>query len=279
MLLLCCGPDTYRAMQRARDLETAFRAKHDPSGASIERLEPGKTTADAVIERSLTVSLFSPMRFIRADGLIEQCPKSKAAPLAQALSKDPDRVIVVSIESEKPSTTTLKPFASIPKLLVTEYPFLKGKAFAAWVVQAGSSVGVTDAMMLARLADACDGDAWLASNELIKLAAGGESSVVRAQESSAYEIVDEFLTEAPNRHRALATRASSERAAYPLFQQSVAALRVLSGDTHGLPSFVVSKLRRSNERRAASLAGAAALTSVLARYGLADSEELDAILP
>lgn len=279
MLILCCGPDTYRAMQRARELEAAFRAKHDPSGSSIERLEPGRATADAVIERSLAVSLFSPMRFIRADGLVERCPKAKAKPLALALTKDSERVIVVSIEQEKPSATALKPFASVPKLIVTEYPLRSGKAFAQWVVQAGATLGVTDATMLARLADACDGDAWLASNELMKLAAGGDSDAVRVQETSAYEIADAFLLNEPDRYRALASHGPSDRVSYPLFQQAVAALRVHSGDVQGLPPFVVSKLRRSDERRAASVAGATTLTILLARSGLAEADELDTLLP
>ncbi len=279
MLILCCGPDTYRATQRARELEAAFRAKHDPSGSSVERLETGKAAADAVIERSLTVSLFSPMRFIRTDGLIEHCPKTKAAPLAQALARDPERVIVVSIEREKPATTGLKPFAGVPKLMVNEYPLLKGKAFADWVAGAGSALGITDAAALASLADACDGDAWLASNELAKLAAGGTSDVVRAHETGAYEIADAFLASDPGRYRALGESGSSERAAHPLFQQASAALRVAAGDTQGLPPFVISKLRHLDERRAASVAGAAMLAMILARSGVADADELVSFLP
>ncbi|MCR4256863.1 MAG: hypothetical protein NUW08_04110 [Candidatus Uhrbacteria bacterium] len=279
MLILCCGPDTYRATARARGLEAAFRAKHDPHGSSIERLESGKRVADEVIERSLTVSLFSPMRFLRADGLIAGCPKQKAKALAHALAKDPERVIVVSIEEEKPTGTALKPFADVPKTIVNEYPLLKGKAFFALVQQSAAGLGVTDTSALQALADACDGDAWLASNELLKLAAGGASELVQDRAAGTYEIADAFLAADPSRYRRLMESGGSDRAAYPLFQQAHTSLRVHDGDTQGLPPFVISKGQRTREGRAARVASVSVLAMMLSRSGLADAEELSTILP
>lgn len=279
MLILCCGPDTYRATQRARELEAAFRAKHDPQGSSIERLESGKRVADEVIERSLTVSLFSPMRFLRADGLIEHCAKQKIKALAQALTKDPERVIVVSIEEEKPTNAALKAFADVPKMIVNEYPLLKGKAFFTWIQQSAATLGVTEVSALKALAEACDGDAWLASNELLKLAAGGTSELVRDRVVGAYEAADMFLAEDSSRYRRLMESGGSDRAAYPLFQQAHTSLRVHGGDTQGLPPFVISKVQRTREERAGRVASASILSMMLSRSGLADSEELFTILP
>lgn len=279
MLILCCGPDTYRATARARELEAAFRSKYDPRGSSIERLEAGKRVADEVIERSLTVSLFSPMRFLRADGLIKRCPMQKAKALVHALAKDPERVIVVSIEEEKPTGTALKPFADVPKMIVNEYPLLKGKAFFIWVQQSAAALGVTDGSTLKALADACDGDAWLASNELLKIAAGGASELVRERAAGTHEVADAFLAADSSRYRRLAESGSSDRAAYPLFQQAHTSLRVHDGDTQGLPPFVISKIQRTREERAASVASVSVLAMMLSRSGLADAEELFTILP
>ncbi|MCK9361865.1 hypothetical protein M0Q28_06635 [Patescibacteria group bacterium] len=278
MLILCCGPDTYRATQRAHELEEAFRTKHDPSGTSIERFESGKGAVDEVIERSLTVSLFSPMRFIRADGLIEHCPKPKAKALANALSKDPERVIVVSIEQEKPTNTELKPFTEVPKLIVNDYPLLRGKAFEDWVRQAGGAMGVTDEQALIKLARACDGDAWLASNELLKLAAGGASDVVLEQESNFYDQADAFLRKDKTRHNILSA-GDREKLMYPLLQQSMAAMRAQSGDTSGLPPFVISKLRNINPERVHALTASSILMLLLSRSGLSDAEEVLNLLP
>lgn len=244
MLILCCGPDTYRATQRAHELEDAFRTKHDPSGTSIERFDSGKGAVDEVIERSLTVSLFSPMRFIRADGLIEFCPKAKAKVLANALGKDSERVIVVSIEREKPAIIDLKPFADVPKLIVSEYPLLRGKAFEEWVNQAGSLVGVSDQDALAKLARACDGDAWLASNELLKLAVGGVSEVVLEQGANFYQKADEFLRGDKTRYNLLDTD-GREKFTYPLSQQALSG----TGRSHRASEFVASAILMSHLTR------------------------------
>lgn len=279
MLILCCGPDTYRASLRARELEAAFREKHDPSGSSVDRVSSGKGAADEVIERSLTVSLFSPMRFIRADALIKDCPKQKVKALVQALSRDSKRVIVVSIEQEKPTVAAMKPFSDIPSLLMNDYPLLEGKAFLDWIQQTGALLGLSNATVLRKLADACNGDAWLASNELIKLAAGGTSEVVREHEAGTYEVVDAFLEKASTRYRLLAKNDSYERTSYLLFQQAQSALRVQSGDVQGLSAFVTSKLKRLRETDVISVASKSLLFSILSRSGLANAEELSAILP
>jgi DNA polymerase III delta subunit len=258
MLILCCGPDSYRATQRALELEEAFRVKHDPKGTSIERFESGKGAVEEVIERSLTVSLFSPMRFIRADGLIGFCPKTKTKALANALTKDPERVIVVSIEREKPTSIELKPFAEVPKLLVNEYPLLRGKEFENWVKQAGSSIGVSDQAALVKLARACDGDAWLASNELLKMAAGGSSEVVLEQESNFYYQADAFLRGDKTRYNTLSTD-GREKFTYPLFQQSVSGI--------------------DRSERAGTFAAASILMRLMSRSGLCDTDEALMLLP
>jgi len=257
MLILCCGPDSYRATQRARELEEAFRTKYDPSGTSIERFDGGKGAVEEVIERSLTVSLFSPMRFIRADGLIEFCPKTKAKALANALSKDPERVIVVSIEREKPAAIELKPFTDVPKLIVNDYPLLQGKAFLDWVKQAGSLVGVTDSEALSKLARACDGDAWLASNELLKMAVGGVSDVVLEQGANFYHKADGFLRGDRSRYDLLTTD-GREKFAYPLLLQSLQS---------------VGRSQRANGFVASSI-----LMSHLVRSGFCDADEALSIL-
>lgn len=278
MLILCCGPDTYRATQRAHELEAAFRAKHDPSGASIDRLESGKGSIDEVIERSLTVSLFSPMRFIRVDGLIEHCQKTKAKALANALLKDSDRVIVVSIEQEKPANTDLKSFSGVPKFIVNDYPLLQGKAFEDWVLRAGSLVGVSDSKALVALARACDGDAWLASNELIKLSVGAHSEIVIEHESSLYDQADAFLRNDKSRYNFFSSN-DREKFVYPLIQQSLAAVRANSGDISGIPPFVISKFRNEEQGRINFVASSSLLMMLLSRSGFGYAEEALNLLP
>ncbi len=279
MLILCCGPDSYRAVARAQDLESAFRQKHDPSGTSVERFESGKGAVEEVIERSLTVSLFSPMRFLRADGLIQHCPKTKTKALANALSKDPERVIVVSIEQEKPTAIDLKPFADVPKLIVNDYPLLSQKEFRAWVLQTGLAMGVSDEKTLEKLADACQSDAWLASQELTKMAAGGTSEIIRAEEIDAYAASDAFLRRDGRRYDVLKNKDAVSSFMYPLSQQNISALRVRDRDTANLSPFVVNKIQRMNISETENLMSHVLMIQYLQRLGFADDQEALSLLP
>ena len=67
MLLLCTGPDTYRAQQKAHDLERAFIEKYDKQALSVDHLDAGKDAIDEVLRKADSVSLFNPRRFLRID--------------------------------------------------------------------------------------------------------------------------------------------------------------------------------------------------------------------
>ena len=279
MLILCCGPDTYRAVARARELENAFRQKHDASGSSVEHLPSGKEAADQIIERSLSVSLFTPMRFLRVDDLAGSCPKAKWKPLVQALARDPERVIVVSVESEKPDASQMKLLSEVPKLIINDYSIQHGKAFRAWLGEAAKAVGVKDEVALDQLARASDGDAWLASNELLKLAAGGESVIEAVTASDAYGLADAFVRGDRTRHEYLYKEDAAEGAAYPLLQQSLAAVRTVSGDANSIPPFIQSKFKQVSAQQAEKMLAASLLIHHAQRLGLASDQEALELLP
>ena len=279
MLILCCGPDTYRAVARARELENAFRQKHDATGSSVERVASGKEAADEIIERSMSVSLFTPMRFLRTDDLVAACPKAKWKPLVQSLTRDPERVIVVSVETEKPDASQMKFLNEVPKLIINDYSIQQGKPFRAWLGEAAKAVGVTDVATLDRLASACDGDAWLASNELLKLAAGGDSVIERVSNSDAYGLADAFIRGDRTRHAYLYKEDATEGAAYPLLQQGLSAVRTVSGDSAGIPPFIQSKFRQVSQEQAEKMLAATILIHQTQRSGLASDQEALELLP
>ncbi|MEI7512079.1 MAG: hypothetical protein WCK01_01310 [Candidatus Uhrbacteria bacterium] len=279
MLILCCGPDTFRAVARAQELEKAFCQKHDASGSSVEHLESGKNLADEVIERSMSVSLFSPMRFIRADGLAEGCSKTKWKALIHSLTRDSERVIVVSVESQKPDASTMKSLNEIPKLVINEFPILHQAEFRTWLGEAAHALGVVDLNILDRLARACDGDAWLASMELLKIAAGGESVLEHISASDSFGLADAYVRGDRSRFALLGDDASSEGASYPLLQQSLLAVRVASGDSDSVPSYMQSKFRTVSEDQAKKILSATILLSYAQRSGLASDHEALSIIP
>src|SRR5690349_2995349 len=52
MLIVCHGPDTFRALQKARELELAFKQKYDAHGLSVERLASGKDAVTEIASRA-----------------------------------------------------------------------------------------------------------------------------------------------------------------------------------------------------------------------------------
>ena len=112
MLILCIGPDSFRAVEKARELEQAFRKKFDPDGTSVERLWTDGETPLA--ERRLNEQIRSvclSRRFMRTTDLI-RAARSRQQALVPAFSKDSENVIVVSVENEIPNEQARKFFHS-----------------------------------------------------------------------------------------------------------------------------------------------------------------------
>lgn len=244
MLLLCIGPDTFRAQRKAVELELAFREKYDKAGTSVERLSSGKDGIQEIIEKANTVSLFCPRRFMRGTDVLGSCPKSLHAPLAQALQRDPDNIIVVSIESEPPAESAMKAFANVSKVMKYEFPTLSGSSFLAFVKELAASVGGTDEDAVGQIAEFANGDSWLASNELAKLAAGGQTAL-RPTESvgSIFDIADAYLRQGSDHLRFLGQSGNDSQLLSTLLNQSRVAVRVKDRALDGLNPYVARKIQ------------------------------------
>jgi len=244
MLILCCGPDSYRALARARELEAAFRQKHDPEGRAIERLTFGKDGVEELVGKAAGASLFSSMRFLRVDGIISSCPKTKQKALVEALSRDVDSMIVVCIEEEKPPASALKVFEVLPKMVVNEYPLLRGNAFLTWAKEIAKSLGMLDENDVSRLASAYEGDSWMFINEAIKLSAGASLDLSDTNSgTSAYDVADQVIRKDLRRRKSIDGVEFGYAETSIMVQQSIAALRVKDRDVAGLPPFVIRKLQ------------------------------------
>ena len=159
MLILCVGPDTFRAQERVQELTAHFAQKYDQERISTEKLEEsGTALADQVIERINTPSLFSPRRFLRTYNLLTECPKGKQQALHQALARMTDEIILVDREDEPPTDALQKGIIGDLKVTRYDYPLLTGNAFRAFVQQLGKRVGYEETEALQRIADATEGD-------------------------------------------------------------------------------------------------------------------------
>lgn len=273
VLILCCGPDSFRALARAKELEFAFRQKHDPEGRAIERLGFGKEGVDDVIEKAAGASLFSPKRFLRADGIISSCPKAKQKALIEALSRDVESMIVVSIEEEMPSSVQLKPFEALPKFVMSEYSPLRGKAFSDWAKEYAKSLENIDQKSLDTLIDRYEGDSWSFVNEAIKLSAG---SVLEQQErvldTSPYDVADRFIRADASRLELLNNEFGFSEISI-ILQQTISALRVRDKDLGGIPLFVSRKLQGMKMSEPEALLAITLEMLFLQRSGFVDEQE------
>src|SRR5262245_59678086 len=98
MLLICAGPDTWRTREKARELQAAFIAKHDPQGVSTNVLPDADFSA--ILNALGTSSLFAQKRFIRVNGLFEKLKIADVRALAKRLEADADQSILVTLETE-----------------------------------------------------------------------------------------------------------------------------------------------------------------------------------
>ena len=245
MFIICTGADTFRALAKAQELERAFIEKHDPSGISVERLQEGNGAADAIIERVNTVSLFTPKRFIRVADVLDSCPKAKQKSLVQALGRDPEHVIVVSIEHEVPSAALLNLCSDIPKFIRYDFPLQTGREFLGWAQQHAETLGIQDKESTAQIARNADGDAWMVANELVKVAAGGMSTLTPSEISQGiFEYADAYLRGEKDQYAFLRDEEITRQALTMFLSQTRSALRVRDGATSGLHPYVVKKMQR-----------------------------------
>ncbi len=282
MLIACSGPDVFRALEKARELEAAFCQKYDPEGSSIERLAfEGAELIEAVVERANTVSLFTPRRFLRARDLLRSCPKARLSALQTALSVDPDNVIVVTVETEPLTESLLKVCTTIPKWVNYEFPFLEGRALEQFIRERAAVLKLTlSDQQLQQIVEQTQGNSWQVGLRLLQLQAGVELSATRASDDhenrTLFDWADAYLKQDPYWPTAL-QQFDADVLLYPFLSQLRSYERVQAGQDSNLPSFVVRKLRGLNAPAAEEHFARLLEALLLQRQGFLREDELDVL--
>lgn len=244
MLLLCEGPDTYRALEKARELERAFREKYDAAGFSVERISYGKEAARDVVQRAGGMSLFSPRRFLRTMNVVAELAKKDEAAFVKVLTQDPDALIVVSVEDEPISPADAKKIEKIPKVMHYPFPRLEGSAFLDWVKKKADELGVVCAQStLQGFTDQMEGDTWGVMSELQKLRASGSGAALdeRHEEESSKD--DVFLSAERIIYQEGTAKDRRATSAAVLMQSYRQAIRMRDEATQGIPPFLLKKFK------------------------------------
>jgi hypothetical protein len=244
MLLLCSGDDSFRSLEKARELESAFRQKYDPTGSAVDRLPSGKEGVESFLVASTGGSLFSPRRFFRVDGLLSSCPKARVDALVSALERDVENNIVVSVEEGELTEKMLKPFSKIQKLIHYTFPFESASSFMKWATEFAKKQGVSDISTIKQIADSAGGDSWIFVNELQKWRAGGSLTLRGSTSPTVYDVIDQLLMHRPSRWSSVRAFDDANAVVASVITQARSLLLVRSGHATGVHPYVAQKLSR-----------------------------------
>jgi hypothetical protein len=278
MLIICSGEDSFRALEKARELEEAYRMKYDKEGHSVERPAFLSEGIDRLLSSGSGASLFSERKFIRLDGIATSCPREKRESILRVLGNDVEKLIVVGVESGKLNEKDLKPYRALPKLILYDYPVLSPYQFGRWAQSYALKNGFRDAKRVQKIVARCQGDSWFFVNEFWKMRAGGNFSETSAAGTDAYGVIDSFLRRDPNRWSFLRIYGDTDEIMARIGHQSRMLSLVHSDHRDGVHPYVAKKLsamkNADHEERFRSL-----MTSfVWSRTGMASADEaLDAL--
>ncbi len=244
MLIVVSGQDSYRALEKVRELERAYREKYDPEGRSVESLPMGAEGVERLLTSTASCSLFSKRRFIRIDNLVTSCPKAKRDAILRALARDVDTTIVVSREEGAVTPKELKGFSEVPKYFQYDFPTLERSAFTKWAHAHAASLGITDEKAIISCIESSNGDTWFFSTECQKLQAGGSVSDARDRDVVIYEVLDAYLMKSPRRYSLSRMLDDSNALIAQLPNQMRSFALVSSGHREGIHPFVAQKLSK-----------------------------------
>jgi len=280
MLIVCAGPDTYRAREKARELEKAFREKYDPEGHAVESVDV--SSSDQIHDRLYPLlssgSLFSSRAFIRCDGSFALLKAKGQKVFVERTSTSAD-TIVVTVEPDAPSKK-MEEFLKEKGGKVYSFPELKGREYIAWLGQQCDRLSL-DRAIATKIAENTEGDSWLAMTELQKYEAypNRERERVSTQdaEMKIFEITDALLEDKKGWRTRIA-EFQDEGVVTTYFSQLRSYCRVQSGSAEGLHPYVQKKLSRMRVTKVSQKILSALRVLVFRRKGLIEDGEYETLL-
>lgn len=275
MLILCSGPDTFRAREKARDLADAFKAKHDPSGFSMETIvEPDFVK---ILNRLSAPSFFSSKRFLRCDGLLSKLKIADVRSLIKRIEADADQTIIVSVEEELPKDLVLAECKKAP-FFHYSFPLLTGSSFEAWCLKRAEQLGVEE-RSAREIARATDRDIWLAEQELMKRSANPHAPMSEQidETGTVFSAIDAYVAQQRGWRKVVA-ESDLDQFLVTVTSQVRSIARIIDGDTAGIHPYVVKKFSRSRVTDIHVRLMEVERAHVASRTGLATTGEVEVLL-
>jgi DNA polymerase III delta subunit len=124
MLVICAGPDSFRARLKYRDLVLAYKKKYDEKGDTVESL-PLDNLYEAVLSKLGNQTLFASKKLLVCEGLMSKLTAKQASNLRDAIYRDGDITVVIDYEEKAPKATAIKSFEE-KELYVYAHEMAKG---------------------------------------------------------------------------------------------------------------------------------------------------------
>lgn len=276
MILVCSGPDTYSARQKAKLLVEQFRTKHDPSGMATD-VVLGDIGAAELVSRIGTPSLFAAKRMVRADGCLSRMKAAELKTLSEKLIQLGDQIVFLTVEDDPPTAKILGLFEKAP-VHHYSFPRMTGDAFRAWTRVKASADGI-DVEKADQIAEMCDGDTWLAITEITKASVHVQAVGSKDRPDASLNIFELAETAMLRRQswRNMVDQQADGGFLSILIGQLRSFLRVRDGAADGIHPFVQKKMSHlkpfQSEKRFEDALGA----HVASRSGLATDDEAQSL--
>ncbi len=279
MLIVCSGPDTFRALQKARELENAFKQKFDKTGLCVERIASGKEAVAEIAARSGTVSLFASRRFVRTTNVLAEASKAQRAALSRVLAGDQEGFILLTLEDEPPNAAVLEELKQV-KVVRYDFPLMDQGAYVTWAREEAYKLGIKEDKTVQEVVEGARGDSWTCFYELLKRAAYDVSSphIGEKSEGSIFTSADAYIRRHDVWREVLEGGALEKQALAVFLSQVRTALRVRDGATEGVHPFVARKLRGQALIEADEAFAQLVEGYFMQRSGYADEKEMFSIL-
>ena len=240
MLIICTGPDTWSAHEKARDLAKGFRDKYDSTGASVTTIH--EATFSEVMNQFGAPSLFAKKVFVRADGWMSKIKPEDFKKLHERILKDGDMTILVAVMDELP--VKIDSVLKECKTIIYSFPLKTGKAFVDWCRDQGKRMGYDGSVE--DIAEMHDGDTWAAVSEILKRKANPQSPLSPNQDvdASNFDISDAVLLEQNGWRNNFASSDDPDGVVVALLSSLRSLFKIESGNIDGVHPFVQQKMRR-----------------------------------
>ena len=153
MLIVCSGPDMFRALQKARELEVAFKQKFDATGLCVERIATGKEAVTEIAARAGAISLFTTRRFVRTANVLAEASKAGRATLAKTLAGDQDGFILLTLEDKPPEKSIINELGTI-KVVSYDFPMMDVNTCTKWALAEARQMGLVDEKAVSEIVEA-----------------------------------------------------------------------------------------------------------------------------